>query len=390
FQRLELDRGITILVQNVPDVPTVTVRGFISGGMNLDPAALAGRAQIVAAAMEERGHGELHFSAQPQFLGIDGWTSRDGIAEWLRQLAGALSPQALGSGPFELGRSRAQAVWQAEAAEQQAYEQWLGLLYGDDNPYGRDARRYLDTSKTVTVGQANELLGQLTRPNRLTLVFSGSITTQEIAQLLTPLISTLAAQDATPSALPVGVAKTPGEKPPVVHVSGASSPLVLTGTLAPSRNDPDYYAFAILNQILGGESVGGRLAVRLRDKDGIATVTQSRFLAGQGPMPFLISLRVRPGRVQEALAGLEAELERLRTTPVSDYELQRAIHSLEGTLQVSQANGVGRSNLLRSMELFHLPDTYVGSYRGVTAKQIQEVAQRRLAPGGFATVILEP
>ena len=408
FTRLELDRGITILVQNLPDLPTVTVRGFLAGGASLDSPELAGRSQLLTRALEERVRNhplgrdstlELRFSPQAQFVGIDGWAPRDALNDWLTLLAGALSPQPLSESQMQQSRERILSQWHQDLsnAELQAYQQFLSLLFTEEHPMGRSTQTCTNSTRNLTLPQANALLTTLTRPNNLTLAFSGDVTIQEVAQWFTPLLTGLAAAAPSSSNL-ADAAVAPrrlAEKPPLVRLKGANAQaLVLTGTLAPGRKDPDYYAFSLLNQILGGESVTSRLAVRLRARDGLASVVQSRFLVGQGPMPFLISLRVQPDKVEETLNAVQEELERLRSTPVSALELQRAVHSLEGQLQVSQQSSQGRAGLLRTLELFHLSDGYSSAFsslfRAVTPKDIQEVAKRRLAAGNFCTVVLEP
>ena len=64
--------------------------------------------------------------------------------------------------------------------------------------------------------------------------------------------------------------------------------------------------------ILGRLGLSGRLGDSVRDRDGLAYYVSSHLQAGIGAGPWVVQAGVNPSNVERALAGIEAELERLR------------------------------------------------------------------------------
>lgn len=406
FTRLELDKGITILVQPVRDLPTVTIRGFVSGGNALDTAALAGRSELLTATLEQRIQAhplwpdsglDLKLSCASNYISIDGWAPKDALEDWFEVLVTALSPQAVNAAEMNRSRNELSARWQNDTRDLEtvAYRRWLSSLFSPDHPLGRSSADCLNSLPNLSMDTINQHWAKICRPNRLVLTFSGDISMADITQKLGPKIGRLAAPDESPSNVELSLARNQ-ENPQRQKMTWrrSDSALILTGTLAPSRKDPDYYAFSLLSQILGGNSVSGRLPLRLKNRDGLASSIQSRFLSGMGPQPMLISARVSPQSVEQSLKAIEEEVERLRTSQVSRAELEQAVANLEGQLQVSQGSSFGRAAILRNIELFHLSDDYTngfaGLYRNLSPKDIQEVAKRRLNPKNFSILTVEP
>ncbi len=406
FSRLEMDKGITILVQTVHDLPTVSVRGFVNGGSGLDTASMAGRSELLTGSLEQRvtNHPlwpdsalDLRLISSNSYISIEGWTPKDALDDWFEILTSALSPQAITTENLEAARALQNAKWISDAtdADTVAYQKWLSLLYNADHPLGRSGLDTKVSADQLSLISINQHWAKVCRPNRLVLAFSGDITLSEVAAKFSPRISRLAAPDESAGRFELATARNvTGATREKLVSKNPNSALVLTGTLAPSRKDPDYYAFSLLNQILGGPSASSRLSIRLKNRDNLASSVQSRFLSGIGPQPMLIGARVAPAQIDAALTAIQEEVERLRNEPVSKAELEQAVANLEGQLQVSQSSSFGRASLLRNIELFRLSDEYgngfAGLYRTLGPKELQEVAKRRLDPKSFVTLTVEP
>src|SRR5581483_4594316 len=87
--------------------------------------------------------------------------------------------------------------------------------------------------------------------------------------------------------------------------------------------------------VLGG-GMSGRLFTELRDRQGLAyslgTLTPSR----TDPGPIVSYLATSADNVAAAEAGMLREIERLRTTDVSEPELERAKGYLLGSLAMDR------------------------------------------------------
>jgi len=167
---------------------------------------------------------------------------------------------------------------------------------------------------------------------------------------------------------------------------------VSLGFHVPQTGQPDHYVLDVLSQILsGGRSA--RLYQSLVEK-GIA---QS---AGAGDQdlrdPYLMTFDGTPsaGVTNAAVeTGLEAEITRLQTTPVSAGELARAIKQVEAQFVYQNDSVSEQANYLggyAAIDLTHYPDTYLDTIRKVTPADIQRVAKTYLTADNRTVAYFDP
>lgn len=409
FHRHELENGLTVLIQPVHELPTVTVRGFFAGGTLLDPverpgltnlaARLLGRGTVTRTgtafqtALEDAGL-ELRFEAGRQSVEIIGWTPADKLKTFGALLADCVRHPSVDPPTFEKIRAEMlEAVkMRDQDAEQRALGEFLARIYPQDHPYGRPLLGQAAITATFSLAEAQSQLARLARPDRMTLVFSGDVTEQEVLAALRPGLTSWYAE--TPAPLQSQQPVTQPQAASLKVTSAAPYALVLIGHPGPARRDPDYYAFNLLNQILGGNPVSSRLALRIRDQERLGPVASSRLLSTAGPVPWAITMRVRPAEVDKAIAVAREEIARLRQEAPRPEELTRAVSMLEGRLQVSQGSAPGRADLLANLEFFRLSDSYAlafaGLYRSISARDLLETAKKRLHPENLVIVVASP
>ncbi|MBI3927316.1 MAG: insulinase family protein [Armatimonadetes bacterium] len=407
FVRHELENGVTVLIQTVAGLPTVTVRGYLEGGMLLDPPERPGLTYLAAGllgtgtthrkdaafskSLRELGL-EMRFEPGRQAISVEGWMRRDQLAQWLELLSEALRNPA----PSEesLARARVQNLRRLEqnSPEDRALEQYLQRIFPAGHPYGLPPAGDVRTSREASSAEVLAHLNRIARPDRLVLVFSGDVTESDVLRRLRPgLTSWYVDHTAPPMTVP------PVTMPAASRLDLPSSgpyALVLIGHPGPARRDSDYYAFNLLNQILGGNPVSSRLARRIRDREKLGPLAESRLLSTVGPVPWAVVLKVQPDKVDQALAVVREELEALRKQAPTDAEIRQAVQGLEGRLQVSQGTAAGRADLLRNLEFHRLsdsyPDAFAGLYRHIRAADLLAVARRRLHPGNLVVVVCGP
>lgn len=408
FTRRELENGLTVLVAPMADLPTVTLRGYLEGGSLLDPPGYEGLTWVTASLL---GRGtasrpgwtfageladsgmELRFEARREVVYLEGWTLADRLPRFLELLADALR-RPLPS-LEEVERARRSALEELERLESQAEGRALLTLLRAMYPPGHPCSRLpLGTAEGIRALSPPLILRHLKeirRPDRLVLAFTGDVEAGQILEGLEPELTAWWEKIAPP---PPGAAVVPLPEPRTLRLSSeGQEALILLGHPAPGRRDPDYYAFNLLNQILGGQPATSRLARRIRDLEGLGTVS-SRLVPAAGPAPWAVTLRVRPEVVDQAVAAAREEMERLRQAPPAIQEVERARRYLEGRLAVALADPAGRAEMLASLELRRLSDTYprdfAGIYRGITPRDLLEVARRRLRPDHLVVVVASP
>lgn len=160
----------------------------------------------------------------------------------------------------------------------------------------------------------------------------------------------------------------------------------------PSRAD---YAFDLLDQILTGGKQS-RLYRRLVLEEGLASEVYSYGAPGSRyPNLFVIEAMPRNGHAPKELEQvIEQELQRLRQTPVSQPELQRARKQLRMQhLRYMRDNG-NLARLLTTYEVVADSWRYIVNYneqlQQTTAEDIQQAAQQYLRTRNSTVVTLLP
>jgi predicted Zn-dependent peptidase len=121
-----------------------------------------------------------------------------------------------------------------------------------------------------------------------------------------------------------------------------------------TRDDERRYRLAVLDSIFGGSS-SSRLFIEVREKRGLAYAVGS--YSEQYTDSGLVASYVgtREDNVEEACSVIGAELERLRSTPVTAEELARAKENVKGRLVLSSESTAARMSRISRATLFGLP-----------------------------------
>ena len=116
---------------------------------------------------------------------------------------------------------------------------------------------------------------------------------------------------------------------------------ICLGTRGVKLGDDRYYAFAILNNILGG-GMSARLFQNIREQKGLAYAVYSSSNSFTETGIFSIYAAVAHDKVQEALAAIREELEALRKKGITADELKASQEQLKAQYIFSQESVNGR------------------------------------------------
>ena len=126
---------------------------------------------------------------------------------------------------------------------------------------------------------------------------------------------------------------------------------VVLGMRGLARGDDDRYALSVLNQALGG-GMASRLFQEVRERRGLAYSVYSYRTSYVDTGAFAVYLGTAPGRLDEALGVVDAELERLvGEGGISADELEAAKGHLKGSIALSLESSASRMHRIGSNEL---------------------------------------
>jgi predicted Zn-dependent peptidase len=147
------------------------------------------------------------------------------------------------------------------------------------------------------------------------------------------------------------------------------------GALGITREDERRYGLAVLDSIFGG-STSSRLFREVREKRGLAYSVGSYNEQYTDSGLVATYVGTREDNVEEACAIIGAELELLRTEPVSGEELARAKENVKGRLVLSSESTAARMTRNSRATLFHLPiDSLDEMLAKVDAVQVDELTE---------------
>ncbi|HET7177600.1 MAG TPA: pitrilysin family protein, partial [Solirubrobacterales bacterium] len=143
------------------------------------------------------------------------------------------------------------------------------------------------------------------------------------------------------------------------------------------REDERRFPLAVLDSIFGG-STSSRLFREVREKRGLAYSVGSYNEQYTDSGLIATYVGTREANVEEACAVIGAELERLRSEPVSAEEVSRAKESVKGRLVLSSESTATRMSRISRATLFGLPleelDEMLAKVDAVTVEELTALA----------------
>jgi zinc protease len=229
-------------------------------------------------------------------------------------------------------------------------------------------------------------------PSNATMVVVGDVSPEEVFQLCEQYIEPIPAHAPPPPVTTVEPEQL-GERRLVVH-KPSELPLLFIGYHVPQTNNADYYALNILRTVLfQGES--SRMYQRLVDKDQIALDVSSELEPGFDPtLAIIVAQPKQDVDPQVCEKAIYEELERVKSVPISDEELEKAknIRLMEFYQEMRTING--RANTIGTYEVFFgdytkLFDT-AKNYAAVSKDDVQRVAKAYFGANNRTVATLLP
>jgi predicted Zn-dependent peptidase len=248
-----------------------------------------------------------------------------------------------------------------------------------DHPLGRDIIGTVESvSKTSRDDLVEYITGHYLQPN-LVVGLAGALDTEVARQMVAPRL-----------ALPTtgnGAGYLPAPGPlerPSVHLlrKDTEQAHICLGTRALSYLDDDRYALDLMNTILG-EGMSSRLFLEIREKRGLAYDVHSYSNKHADGGYFAVYLGVDPGKAEEAVDAVLAELRTIAEQPVPEEELTKAREFTKGRMRLGLESTNSLASWLCQQELLmdeiRTEDEVIARYQAVTVDDLRRVASRVLA-----------
>lgn len=273
--------------------------------------------------------------------------------------------------------------------------EWIAARFANDlafegHPYAQNSGGTLTTLANITSDDLREFVK--TRLARKTLKISvvGDITAEEAATMIDNIFSSLPATQSTPGQINDISLRHDGQ----TFLYSMDIPQTIAQGMLPgiSRENPDYYAFVVMNQILGAGGFGSRLTEEIREKRGLTYGIDTSLTEMTHVDVLTLSVATENKNVGEVLKLASLEIQKMASEEVSNTELANAVSYINGSLPLTLSSTSNIAGLLLGMQLDNLPADYLDKraarFNAVTKADIQRVASKYLKPDTMTTILV--
>ncbi len=153
-----------------------------------------------------------------------------------------------------------------------------------------------------------------------------------------------------------------GRRVHLVHLPGTVQAQVLVGNRAITRHHPDWMPLLLANAVFGG-AFNSRLVMNIREQKGYTYSPRSSVTSLRQHGYFTAAAAVRNEVTAATLTEIFYELDRMRSLPVGNDELNDTKFYLSGVFSLGLATQDGLAGQLATVYLNHLSEDYLETYR---------------------------
>jgi predicted Zn-dependent peptidase len=270
-------------------------------------------------------------------------------------------------------------------------EEFLAMAY-KAHPYGEPVVGHMSDLETITRQEAIRFFRTYYIPSNMTIAIVGDVNPKEVKELAEIYFGRI---PSGPKPEPVETVEPPqiGEKRIVVE--DPSQPVLLMGYHKPDMNHPDNAVFDAITDIMGVGRTSRLYRSLVRDKKiAIAASAIQGIPGNKYPGLFLFFAIPAKGHTnQECEEAILAEIERLKTEPVTPEELKKAKTRSRAALIRQLASNSGLAGQLAFYEVI------TGDWRNlfrqleaiekVTAEDIMRVAKTYFTRSNLTVGVIE-
>ena len=408
IQQIKTPGGIDAWLVQEHAVPLIALRFVFEGGSSQNPPGKEGVANFLSSMMDE-GAGDLDshkFQERMEELAfrMSFEDARDGFYGSFETLTANRDPSV-----EMLRLAMNQPRFDADAVERVRKQLLSGLAFAAKNPnrvagaawsaqafpghpYGLPSDGTPESIAKITRDDLEAFRKRNFARDNLKVVAVGDINAEQLGALIDRVFGDLPAKaDLTPVAATVPEAK---ERVQVVHMDVPQS-VVQFGAPGIAREDDDFMAAFVLNQILGGGGFASRLTEEVREKRGLAYSVYSYLQPYRRASIFAGGVATKNEEVGRSLDVIRGELRRMAEDGPTPEELQNAKDYLTGSFALRFDTNAKIANQLLGFLFEGYGIDYIDKrnalVNAVTLQDVKRVAARLLkADELIVTVVGKP
>jgi predicted Zn-dependent peptidase len=408
--RVELANGMVLILVEDHELPLIDAVARIRTGQRLDPSGLAGLASLTGEVMRSGGTERMGGDELDEFLegraasiesssGIDAGRAamsclKEDFGEVLELFADVLRRPVFDENKIAVAKN------QINAAIARQNDDALGILFrefgevvlGSDSPYTRPDT-YTSVAR-ITRDDLKAFHGRYYHPNNIVLGLVGDFETDEVVEQVRNVFGDWRS-GAESGRFEGGYRTEPTPGVFYVEKSDVTQSSIVMGHLGVRKDNPDYYAIEVFNEILGG-GFSSRLLNRVRTQKGLAYAVNGSLGSGwDREGRFQLFTTTKTETTGAAIEALILEARRIAgDEPPTQSELERAKQAILSSFVFTSDSSRKILGQQLDYEYYGYPldwlERYIDGIREVTLEQVQAVGARYVKADEFSIVVVGP
>ncbi|PZV06428.1 MAG: peptidase M16 [Leptolyngbya sp.] len=406
YERYELPNGLVVYLLEDHELPLVSGSATFRTGARVEPAEKVGLANLTGEAMRLGGTTRLDADSLNQQLeqraasietGIDlseGSASFSALSEdtpaVFALFADVVQRPAFADDKIDLLKRQygGGIARRNDDPDEITSREFRKLVYGADSPYARTIE--YATLAAISREDIEQFYRASIRPEQTILGVVGDFDSAQMKQWIAEYFGEWqGVGEALENALPPVEQAKAGVF--VVSQPQLTQSYVELGHLGGQLNYPDHAALAVMNEVMNGFS--GRLFNEVRSRQGLAYSVYAYWAPRYDhPGLFIGGGQTRSEATVPFIQSTLAEINRIRTTSITDAELAQAKDAVLNSFVFNfQSPGQTLARLIR-YEYYGYPQDFVFQFqdqvREATVAQVQAAAQARLNPDQLVILVV--
>lgn len=404
-QRVVTPLGIEAWLIENDRIPVISIEFAFPGGIATDPEGKEGLANLVSYLLDE-GAGEIESRDFQNRLndraidlyftpGIDHFYGTMRTTTLHSEEAFDLLRLALTAPRFDAEAvERMRAAVLADIRRTVADPSWMArrafyeVAY-TGHPFGRPSRGTAATLSGLTTDDLHDFVARRFTSDGLVIGVAGDIDADSLAVMLDTVFGGLPETSGFEPIEPPGPPPI-GESILVERDGPQSSMLIVQPGI--DRDDPDYYAALVMNQILGASTLNSRLGRELRERRGLTYGITSWLRETEMVDLLMVAGQLSNANVPEALTQTRAVWLEMAEGGVTEEEVSDGVAFLTGSFPLQFTSSEGIAGMLVWAQLKGLDTDFVEDrttrLEAVTADQVSRLAAELLDGDGLTAVVV--
>ena len=400
-----LSNGLTLVVVEDKRLPLVSYRLAFRVGGAFDPPALPGLIDLLAGLLPEgttsRTSKEIAEEIARMGASLSAGANSDytivgasALAQFNDPVMDLLAEVALEPSFPENEVALAKQNTKESLRQQRAQPSFLAsemvarVMFGD-HPYSVVA----PTPESIDRASRDEFVRfhrSKIVPNNAVFIVVGDVRYDDILKRVESLFSTWERGEELVANFPAPPVRSKRTAYLVDRPGSAQSNIVIANS-GITRTNPDYFPMMLIHTVLGA-TASSRLFINLREDKGYTYGAYSNLDARRSAGTFRATAEVRTQVTGDSLKEFFYELERIRSTPVSEKEIADAKSYLTGVFPIRLETQEGLTDQLVQIKMLNLPNDYLERYRdrvqAVTIDEIRRAAEKYVRPDEAALIVV--